>query len=255
MYVLQKYITECNIQKSISTFAILCPDTPIACQLLFPGGAGRIVKKRLGLLNFTWGSWKLCFGSPTVSNFSKLVSTPVYMALCYGITGQMQSSHYIHGIMLWRHWADVVITLYTWHYVMASLGRCSHHIKYMALCYGVTGQMQSSHYIHGIMLWRHWADVVITLYTWHYVMASLGRCSHHIIYMALCYGVTGQMQSSHYIHGIMLWRHWADVVITLYTWHYVMASLGRCSRQIHCFASYFAAWSCIRVICMKYIVH
>ena len=33
-------------------------------------------KKRLGLLNFTWGSWKLCVGSPTVSNFSKLVSTP-----------------------------------------------------------------------------------------------------------------------------------------------------------------------------------
>ena len=33
-------------------------------------------KKRLGLLNFTWGSWKLCVGSPTVSNFSKLGSTP-----------------------------------------------------------------------------------------------------------------------------------------------------------------------------------
>ena len=34
-------------------------------------------KKRLGLLNFTLGSWKLCVGSPTVSNFSKLGSTPV----------------------------------------------------------------------------------------------------------------------------------------------------------------------------------
>ena len=49
---------------------------PIARQLLFPGGAGRIVRKRLGLLKFTCGSWKLCVGSPTVSNFSKLVSTP-----------------------------------------------------------------------------------------------------------------------------------------------------------------------------------
>ena len=34
------------------------------------------LKNRLGLLNFAWGSWKLCVGSPTVSNFSKLVSTP-----------------------------------------------------------------------------------------------------------------------------------------------------------------------------------
>ena len=50
---------------------------PIARQMIFPGGARRIVRKRLGLLNFTWGSWKLCVGSPTVSNFSKLVSTPV----------------------------------------------------------------------------------------------------------------------------------------------------------------------------------
>ena len=33
-------------------------------------------KKRLGLLNFTCVSWKLCVGSPTVSNISKLVSTP-----------------------------------------------------------------------------------------------------------------------------------------------------------------------------------
>ena len=33
-------------------------------------------KVSLGLLNFTWGSWKLCVGSPTVFNFSKLVSTP-----------------------------------------------------------------------------------------------------------------------------------------------------------------------------------
>ena len=40
-------------------------------------------KKRLGLLNFTWGSWKLCVGSPTVSNFSKLVSTPVCIDVQY----------------------------------------------------------------------------------------------------------------------------------------------------------------------------
>ena len=53
---------------------------PIARQMLFPGGARRIVRKRLGLLNFTWGSWKLCVGSPTVSNFSKLVSTPEHVS-------------------------------------------------------------------------------------------------------------------------------------------------------------------------------
>ena len=34
-----------TVYKSISTSAILCPDTPIARQLLFPGVAGRIVKK------------------------------------------------------------------------------------------------------------------------------------------------------------------------------------------------------------------
>ena len=55
---------------------------PIARQMLFPGGARRIVRKRLGLLNFTWGSWKLCVGSPTVSNFSKLVSTPESIVVC-----------------------------------------------------------------------------------------------------------------------------------------------------------------------------
>ena len=50
-------------------------------------------KKRLGLLNFTWGSWKLCVGSPTVSNFSKLVSTPVYVEysnLAHSMSGMVE---------------------------------------------------------------------------------------------------------------------------------------------------------------------
>ena len=38
-----------------TTFAILCPDTPIACQLLFPGGAGRIVKKKVRAPKFYLG--------------------------------------------------------------------------------------------------------------------------------------------------------------------------------------------------------
>ncbi len=61
-------------------------------------------KKRLGLLNFTWGSWKLCVGSPTVSNFSKLVSTPGQSHLCVLHFNQLKYALHMSSRLFFRLW-------------------------------------------------------------------------------------------------------------------------------------------------------
>ena len=66
-------------------FAILCPDTPVARQLIFPGGAGRIVKKvrapkfYLGLLEIMcWEPHGLQFFKVSVNPWQHLFISPTF---------------------------------------------------------------------------------------------------------------------------------------------------------------------------------